>query len=393
MRLFLTMIMLVLPLASFAHAPGEVASGAVDYALNKGGYPKDYPLELVADMKQFDLGKLMDFEIRPLPFSLRNKTDKPVVVKRLLSGCPCLELARQYHGVSIPAGGELKVEAKIWGKKLNAGEFRRAFILELEGFPVTYVRTWGERVDMMDYNPNQIIMTGSFSGTFPWRRVFVLTHRFDAPGVELSLPEEEHPIFKLKLSKKGEKEYELEVAPKLPLKVGKMNGVIEVAVKGVPNYGPIEVGVFGTVVPESFHLSNSRQVVVRQKLKDDEEYVLEVPVNFGKELSARERARGGRRRLSHRERDQRVFLQDLSVDERAYRPLDKKETWEYFAKRIKVGNVPPGARLDVVPEADKMVLKMTFPKGYFKTNKDCRRLLSPVTYEGKRIGFMEILVR
>ena len=358
------------------------------WTFNPAKLPEGYPLELV-NAEVGSVKDLLDYECRPLKAIFKNRTGKDVVLKKILCGCPCLTLAKDYSNAKVPANGKLELDFSIDGHSIHQENFDRWMLFQINGFPEVFFQLAGNRVTKIRYEPARSINLGTFAGDVDWKRTIKIISDFEG-DITLEQPDE-HPLLKFEMKKTGAGVHELTIMPgKLPMKTGRIRANIRVQVKGaeqltgVKQYGPLVIGVTGEVTGLKFALNRENFIMEREKIKEEGKGMLRTFVILREDKKSRVKM------LSmHREnvKDLDSYF-PVSKEEEEKRPLDELETWEKIAEDIQV-ELPEGVKLLKKAAERRIALEFEITPEYLeKAGKGFLQM--PVTYQKQSVGTVQI---
>jgi hypothetical protein len=353
--------------------------------------PKPGALQ-VLDAESLQMGKVLDREQRDFSFRLRNGQEKPLKLNRVRVNCPCLSLLEVPPAeFTLAPGDECQIKGRFDAGKLKVGSFNRVVLVEVEGEELQLVHITGESVQMLDFEPGPGIDLGTFAGVdVPWSRTIHIKSRFTGDQVLELLPPPPNENFEYHLEKISATEYRFEFKPKLPLPRGRLKHLLDIPTRGIERYGSVQVGLFGTVTGWRLTTDKRLLMIDLKKAQAGQAHACEVKIV----QENRETMRGGRRRFTRVAREKKMAetlasVQLVSEEETAADSLNKLETWQKIAAAIRL-NLPEGVTLEKVPQADGIMLKMTFPENYFLERP---RLTVLVHYQKKTISRLNIVGR
>ncbi len=346
----------------------------------------------VFDADSLQMGKMLDREQRDFSFRLRNGQAKPLRLKRVRVNCPCLNLQEVPPAeLTLAPGDECQVKGRMDAGKLKVGKFNRTVLVEVEGEELQLVHITGESIQMLDFEPGPGIDLGTFAGVdVPWSRTIHIKSRFTGDQVLELLPPPPSENFEYHLEKLSATEYRFEFKPKLPLPRGRLKHLLDIPTRGIERYGSVQVGLFGTVTGWQLAMDKRSLVIDLKKAQAGQSHVCEVKIIH----RTKESMRGDSRRLTRIAREKKKAetqesVQLVSEEETAADSLNKLETWQKIAADIRL-NLPEEVALEKVPQADGIMLKMTFPENYFAK---IPRVAVPVHYQQRMIARLNVFGR
>ena len=323
-----------------------------------------YPLTLLEGdaLKKITI---MDRELLPLSGTLKNISDKPVKITTIRSNCSCLKLDT-YNDVTLKPGESLNLRGSLDARILKKDEdndFERKIFVMADGFPPTFASVKGTVKNMFSFEPAQVIDLGEFIGDVSsWKRSVQIKSIF--PQDKLSLtPPEKNKFFNLAITQSSPQEFLLEITPKSPFPINVIKEVLELDVKGIPNYGPLQVVVLGKPQGVHFVLQMNNKVVKREKIQAD------TPIEFDVPMALRtSQPNVHDRRALRRKNPSTIPIANLPVrdDEEKVRPLDKPESWQPFIKDIATQNLPDGVKITLLPDKDGIKAHFTLEPQFLK---------------------------
>ncbi len=355
--------------------------GKPNYVLTMGILPQGYPL-IIKEKNASAIGTLQEYEHKPVLFTLKNISDKPIKINHIESTCPCLELAAPIQDKTLEPQAELPVHFTVNATHLGYGRFDRVLMVAVEGFPVVKMGVLGEVAQSIDYDPSVCIDLGAFYGDVPFKRTYRLKSRFEHDDLKLLQPKD-NPLFNFAVKKTAPKTFEIEVTPKkLPLPVQRLREKFVIPVEGMKNFGPIAIAMKGFIVPRKFMFSSRSVVLKKVDLPEDKPVTVTAEVVvFPIEKQYRQMKEA---------KPQLVTKQPVSVEEAQLRNLEELKTWQELAKDFTPGFLPEGVTAEMIPFEKGIRFNVVIPPGFFANRKAVA--FSP-TYGKSRVGTLQILVR
>jgi len=352
------------------------------WSFNPEKLPENYPLVLT-NQEVGRVKDLLDNERRTLKAVFENRLGKDVVLQKVLCGCPCLTLAKEYAKTTVAANGRLELDFSIDGHAIHDEKFKRWMLFQVEGLPEVFLNFEGNLITKMRYEPVRSMNLGTFVGNVDWTRTIKIISDFQE---DITLePPADHPLLKAELKKTDAKTYELTIKPKsLPMKSGRFFAKFALPVKGVEHYGPVVVGVRGEVKGLKLALSRQQFTMDRAKMKAGEKGELKTLVILEEDKKSRIHF-NSRRRETVKDKD--AYF-PVSNEEEAVRPLDKLETWEKIAQDIQV-KLPEGVKLTKTAAERQVVLNIEIAPDYLEKAQKAYLQL-PVTYHQRGVGNIQI---
>ena len=355
--------------------------GKPNYVLTMGIIPQDYPL-IIKEKNASAIGKLQEYEHKPVLFTLRNISDKTIKINHIESTCPCLELPAPIQDKTLAPREELPVHFTVNATHLGYGYFDRVLMVAVEGFPVVKMGVLGEVAQSIDYDPSVCIDLGAFYGDVPFKRTYRLKSRFEHDDLKLLQPKD-NPLFNFTVKKTAPKTFEIEVTPKkLPLPVQRLREKFIIPVEGVKDFGPVAIAMKGYIVPRKFMFSSRSVVLKKADLPEDKPVTVTAEVVvFPIEKQYRQ---------TKEAKPQLVTKQPVSVEEAQLRNLEELKTWQELAKDFTTGFLPEGVTAEKIPFEKGIRFNIVIPPGFFTNRKAFA--FSP-TYGKSRVGALQILAR
>ena len=324
------------------------------------------PLKLL-EMDYVNAGEMTDFLVRELTFSVENKGKEAVLFKRVMSSCRCLTIEEAPLPGRVEPGAKLVFKVKLNGAEIGHAfkDFERRVYLECANYSRLTVPVRGTFKEVLDIKPSSVLDLGVFEGyNVPWSRTVTIsmTDVKLAENFELQPPAESRN-FTLKLTKKGNNAYDLEVRPKLPMRPGELSEEVFLAMPKIDKTKGVKLKIKGYVQGISLLMPDERLVVHRSLDKVETQ---EVIVKIGKEdsyMNQREQhfrsSRLMTRRMRQREQEAMANMSNIAKEEEAHRDEYGKKVWEDFDKDFAI-QCPEGitARREVSSEGIKIVLML-----------------------------------
>ncbi len=347
----------------------------------------DFPLISVGGEECLKL-ELYDMETRELKVSLKNITKAPVIIKAIIPGCPCLTLKSQIENVTVEPNALFPVDFTINAKKLKSGPFDRFFYVEIDGQETpARLPVKGEIKELLKFSPNKVIQLGTFIGDVPWTRTFTIESTL-APDKITIKPPQNQQVFNVEVQKESPTVFKVIVSPKGTLKAKKIKEIIQLPVEGVPNYGPAELGISGTVTGWVLALEKDSIILAKNNINHEEPMVVEAKII----LKSDKTGKNTRRHKANTEKNDNPSISVLPVadiEEKKARPLSSPETWKPIMNDISIEWMPDNVKLEKIPSDGGIVLKFTLPAGFFKSSRPFLQV--PVKHQGNVISMFKIL--
>ena len=379
------------PLRTMADEPEKADNGVQKYPwhyINDKELPDVFPLVSVDAEASLQL-KLFDLETRQLKVSLKNVSKKPVTIKTIKRGCPCLALTSPIDNAVIEPGALLPVEFTINAKKLTPGKFDRFFFVDVDGYEYpARLPVRGEITEPFKFTPNKVIQLGDFIGDVPWTRTFTIESTLEPDKVAIK-PPENHQFLNIEVKKESPTVFKVVVSPKGKLAPRKLKEEIQLPVEGIPDYGPIIVGIKGLATGWALAVENNSFVFPKNKINHEETIVVEAKLILRSEKN--EKASKPQRR-GHTMENPFIAVESVADnEEKAAHPLSSPETWKPLLKEIYIDYLPDTVKLDKIPSDGGIVLKFTLPPGFFKSSVPYLHL--PVKYKGDILAIIKVVSR
>ena len=350
--------------------------------------PAIYPLTLIDGDKIKNL-TIMDREVRPLSCTLKNISDKPVLVTRIATTCSCLGI-KTYNDITLKPGDTLPVEMTLYGRIVKTeddGFFGKQFVVFTDGFDATFASVEGHLKTMLSFEPSQVIDLGEFIGDVPtWKRVITINTLFDKEDISLK-PPTDNKFFNITVEKKAKGSFDVTIAPKTPFPVNAIKETILLAVEGIPNYDPIPIRIYGRPRGISFALKSKGCTINKGRINIDE------PATFKTQLSLTTLLPPKGSPIPRRHASKNAVhgtLLPVSKEEDEARPFDNPDTWKRFIPDLSVKNLPDGVKVDFTPDKEGITATFTFDPVFLKSNMP--RFSAIFKYKDKLIDYFNVNV-
>ena len=354
--------------------------------------PQSYPLAL-ENWDSCKVGRLMDAETRHLSFSLRNIAGKPVFIKAIKAGCPCIKLDKPLEKISLAPGQSVKTEFTISARKIKKGPFNRPVIVETEGAPIATVSVTGENVEMIDFSPAPAIDLGTFIGDVPWKRTVTIVSLLDDDSLKI-LPPPSHALLNVVLTKEAPKQFKVEISPKgtLPKKQNKV--ALLFPVEGIPNYDSVEIGLLFEPTGWKFQAENAKLTINKAETNLAEPCVVEGKLVLAKAPPKQPPKHywGHKPPKDHLENNPNIAVVSVADnEENKAHPFSSPETWKPHLEKVVFPYLPENVKAEKIPSNGGIILKFTLPAGFFTEERTSLRV--PVTYNGSPVATLSIVAQ
>ncbi len=328
--------------------------------------PDVYPL-ILEDGDKLRQITIMDHEVLTVSTVLKNISDKPVVIPRLLTSCSCIK-PEKYKDLSLKPGEKMTLRFSIDGNHLKldqARDFMQKFYVYPDGFPPAYAELSGKSKRMFSFEPAQILDLGEFIGdVLTWKRTLKLTTKFEQDNVNIK-PISESRFFNISVTKSAPQTFTIDITPKNPFPISGIEETIGLAVEGIPNYAPIPFLIKGSPQGKKLVLASQCHIHKRDKVIPDSPIEFDVPMTL-RALLPKPPEQGG---FSSRRRTSKAAGASMPVskEEEEARPLNKLETWQTIAKDLSVKKLPESVKVDFIPAANGIKAHFTVPPAFHKS--------------------------
>lgn len=324
----------------------------------------------VSNNDNMSLGNFPEYaNNRTLSFTLTNKTDKEITVKRIRTTCPCLSMTQFTNKVMKP-GDKIDVTAELDISKIPELDFKRAIFVETKGFRPLAVQISGIRTPIADISPATIIDLGVFEGIdVTWTRSFTITCSLPEYKGRFNLIFASKPskVFNYKLTRLEQDKYRLDVTPKLPIHPSKIREMLTLKVKDGPEEAKVILGIMGSPIGRKFTPSKTRVYPKKSTLLAGEncEDTIELTIDDHKDSKKRFLNRpAGRKESSYRWKMKTIRL-DASNEENVAKNKDFPAYVKSCIKDLSF-KAPAGLTVTPVPQKDKITLKLLFTPDFAK---------------------------
>ena len=350
--------------------------------------PAVYPLTLIDGDKLKNL-TIMDREVRPLSCTLKNISDKPVLVTRIATTCSCLGI-KTYTDITLKPGDTLPVEMTLFGrlvKKEEDGFFGKQFVVFTDNYVATFASVEGHVKNMLSFEPSQAIDLGEFIGDVnTWKRIITVNTLFNKEDISLK-PTTENKFFIITSEKKGKDTFDVIITPKTPFPINAIRETILMEVVGMPNYDPIPIKVYGSPKGINFVITSKGCTIHKSRLNLDEPATFKTKVSLATLLPQKERAIP-RRHASARKNP--GLLLPVSKEEDEARSFDNPDTWTRFIPDLSAAPLPEGVKVDFTPDKGGITVTFTFSPVFLKSDKT--RFSTIFKYKEKLIDYFDVKV-
>ena len=351
--------------------------------------PAVYPLTLI-DGDKIKQISIMDRESLPITCTLKNISDKPVLITRIATTCSCISL-KTYTDITLKPAETLLVEMTIFGhlvKKNNDGFFRKEVVVFTDQYDATFATVEGHVKTMLSFEPAQAIDLGEFIGDVPtWKRTITINTLFEQDGLSLK-PTADNSFFNITTANQGKGSFEVTITPKTPFPINSIKETILLEVVGLPNYAPIPIFIIGHPKGLFFTLVSHGYTVIKSRVN------LETPTTFTTQMTL---TALHNRALNHsfirRPRPTsklKSAILPVSKEENETRPLDNPDSWKRFIPDLSVQRLPNGVKVDFTPA--EMGIDITFTLDPTFLNSDKPSFNALFLYKNRRIGFFDVNV-
>ena len=220
----------------------------------------------------------------------------------------------------------------------------------------------------------------------PWSRTFTIESILEPDKVEIKPPEQNQHL-SIEVKKESPTVFKVTVSPKGKLPPRKLKELIRLPVEGIPDYGPIELGILGNVTGWALTLENNSFVFSKTSIDHDAPMTVETKVIM---KSEKPRKPSYKHRGSHDKKDN-PSITTLSVaenEEKQTRPLTSPETWKPLVDEITIEHIPENVKLDKIPSSEGIILKLTLPPGFF--NSSTPFINAPVKFKGNLLSYLKV---
>lgn len=342
------------------------------YAQTVGGNASEPGVFLqVLAAESLQMGQILDREQRDFSFRVQNIQAIPLQLQQVRVSCPCLQILEAPRNLQLPPGGECFIRGRLDAGKLPVGQFSRFILMEFAGHGVQRVLVCGESVQMLEIEPGANLDLGTFAGVeVCWTRKVRIRSRFPVEKpFELTVPTADR-YFEYELRRQDASEYELALSPKLPLPQGILRHSVQIPVRGVDHYGPIELRISGKVTGWPLTVKNRILVVDLKQTQADGRYSGEV------KITVQDNRAGRRWRTVHdpqKEKSSNGF-RPVAEDEKMAALLTRLETWQKISDEIEVV-LPEKVSLEKIPQSDGVVMQFKFQPDFFTDDSSTSLLI------------------
>lgn len=346
----------------------------------------EYPAELL-DWESCKVGNLMDEEIRHLSFTLKNITQAPIKIKAIRPACPCLKFNDTIADIELKPQEKYTANFDILGTKLKPGEFLKSVIVEIENAKIATMSISGTVVEMVEFEPSAAIDLGTFVGDVPWKRCIDLKTHFESEDVKVLPPEKDSKYFNFTIIKQNKNLFTVEITPKMPFpkSTKTFREVIHLPVQGVPNYGPIEIGVKGQATGWLFSITKDTLYLPKTSIKNEEAIEVETMLILKNDKPAQEI-----HKTNKPEPIIKLVSMSVAEEEDLVHPTSDPATWVKLLDLVEV-QAPLDVLVSKIPSEGGMILHVSIPAGFFKNG----RPITPISvFCGKKnIGMIKFKTR
>ena len=288
---------------------------------------------------------------------LRNISGKSIRIKRIIATCPCLSILDKEPPTVIEAHQSVPLHIRIDGRRIAIGDFSKMFFVSVEGHEMGFFNVTGKVTRSVSFEPAMAYNLEDSFGNIPWERIITLKTSMKE-DIKLKL-DKKYKYFDVNLKQLSEHEYKLLISPKLPLPQGTYRQIFTLSSDVIPNFGPIETGIFMRVHDITRLDCYPNKISIPTQKINTEKYI---EVNF--KIVAK--------RIIHdtdsKERydSKKVFTDPISSkEEKGAWPLDKIDTWVYLHNSLSI-QAPDGAIVKMTPQTDHIAITARIPTQVFE---------------------------